>query len=231
MFISFLSSVPSGPPINVSVFSLSSTSINVSWMPPLKNQQNGIIQYYVLRLVEGNQYKRKEVNGSNMGYTIVNELHPFYTYKVSVAAFTIAMGPFSNYTEVTLPQDGKLYIFLVYIMFCFSLHIILVPSSGPENVWGTSLSPYNIELHWDPPSTETQNGDIVFYHINITHISSRKVQVVEVPGNSSFYSRDDFHPYYTYICTVHAVTIGAGPGTSVIITTKETGTMVCMHYS
>lgn len=123
------------------------------------------------------------------------------------------------------------YIYFWCILFCFSLHIILVPSSGPENVWGTSLSPYNIELHWDPPSTETQNGDIVFYHINITHISSRKVQVVEVPGNSSFYSRHDFHPYYTYICTVHAVTIGAGPGTSVIITTKETGTMVCMHYS
>ena len=197
--------------------------MNVSWMPPLKKRQNGIIQYYVLLLVESNGYKRIVVNASNMLYTIVNELHPYYTYKVSVAAFTIAVGPFSDHTEVTLPQDGKLHAYLVLLCFVY-VHKIIVPSSGPENVWGSSLSPYNIELHWDSPSTETQNGDIVFYHINITHISSGKVHLFEVPGNSSFYSRNDFHPYYTYICTIHAVTIGAGPGKSVIITTKETGT-------
>lgn len=204
--------------------------MNVSWTPPPKNQQNGIIQYYVLLLVEDNGYKRRVINGSNMVYTIVNGLHPYYTYKVSVAAFTIGMGPFTNHTEVTLPQDGKLHVFLV-LLCDVSMHIIIVPSSGPENVWGTSLSPYNIELHWDSPSTGAQNGDIVFYHINITHISSGKVHFFEVPGNSSFYSRNDFHPYYIYICTIHAVTIGAGPGTSVIITTKETGTVVDIVYN
>ena len=38
--------VPSGPPVNVSVESESSTSIFISWLPPETLKQNGIITTY-----------------------------------------------------------------------------------------------------------------------------------------------------------------------------------------
>ena len=84
-----------------------------------------------------------------------------------------------------------------------------------------SLSPYNIELHWEPPDIEDQNGDIVLYYINVTHIPSGEGQSFQVSG--VFFSGNNFYPYYTYNITIYAVTVGIGPGTSVNITTMETG--------
>ena len=37
----------------------------------------------------------------------VSSLHPFYTYKFSVAAYTVAPGPFSEPSVLRMPQDGK----------------------------------------------------------------------------------------------------------------------------
>ena len=101
--------------------------------------------------------------------------------------------------------------------------ICVVPSSGPENVEAVSLSPYNIELHWEPPYIEDQNGNIVSYYISVTHISTGEKQSFETSGDSFFFSGNNFHPYYTYNITIYAVTVGIGPGTSVILTTMETG--------
>ena len=97
----------------------------------------------------------------------------------------------------------------------------IVPSSGPKNVNAVSLSPYNIELHWDPPSFEDQNGDIVSYFISA--ISAGDRQSFETSGETLFFSGNNFHPYYTYSISVHAVTVGVGPGTTVNVTTMETG--------
>ena len=110
----------------------------------------------------------------------------------------------------------RLFMLLILIM-------VVAPSRGPLNVWGASLTPHNIELHWDPPSPDDQNGHIVSYLINITHIDSGETLSFEVPGNSSYFSGSEFHPYYTYSCTVHAVTVSTGPGTLVNVTTEEAG--------
>lgn len=37
---------------------------------------------------------------------LVDNLHPYYTYTVVVAAFTVRKGPFSVEFSVTTPQDG-----------------------------------------------------------------------------------------------------------------------------
>ena len=91
-----------------------------------------------------------------------------------------------------------------------------------------SYSPYNIELHWEAPSIEDQNGDIISYFINITHSPSGEGQLFTVPGNSSYFSESSFHPYYTYSVSVHAVTVAVGPGTVVSVTTLETGKYIVM---
>lgn len=39
-------------------------------------------------------------------FITVQSLHPFHTYWCAVSAYTVAAGPFSNVSEVTLPEDG-----------------------------------------------------------------------------------------------------------------------------
>ena len=100
-----ITTAPSGSPLSVSVLILSSSSVHISWARPLKHLQNGRIQYYTLSIGSGDHNIRKEVNSS---YTTFENLHPHYTYVVSVAAVTVGTGPFSNATSFTMPQDGKL---------------------------------------------------------------------------------------------------------------------------
>ena len=42
--------MPSGPPRNITVWAVSSTSIEISWLPPAEEDQNGVIFGYKLKL-------------------------------------------------------------------------------------------------------------------------------------------------------------------------------------
>ena len=44
------------------------------------------------------------INGTSM---VIRDLHPFYTYRFSIAAQTVAVGPFSNSTVLQMPEAGK----------------------------------------------------------------------------------------------------------------------------
>jgi len=50
--LSALHAVPTGPPGNVQVDAISSTSIKLAWHPPNPQDQNGIIQVYNITLTE-----------------------------------------------------------------------------------------------------------------------------------------------------------------------------------
>ena len=98
------------------------------------------------------------------------------------------------------------------------------PSGVPNNSSGVSLNSTHILLTWDPP------------HLNQTHgnIQEYRIQIVEVEtGNISLYSSvvtelivGPLHPYYTYNCSVHAVTVEPGPSTIIIVRTGEAGTYI-----
>lgn len=91
------------------------------------------------------------------------------------------------------------------------------------------MHPDSIELRWDPPKPDEINGNIVAYYINITHVESGESHSFHV-GNTQLFSGSGFHPYYTYICTVFAVTVGPGPGSAINITTRETGKTLSLHF-
>lgn len=103
-----LATGPSGAPVNVTVLLLNSTNINVSWEAPLQHLQNGIIQYYTVVVLGLNDRERREIAVYEALYAIVTNLHPHYSYDVSIAAVTVHDGPFSNSTVITMPQDGML---------------------------------------------------------------------------------------------------------------------------
>ena len=99
-----LVSAPSAPPQNISVAFISSFSIVLRWAPPEESSQNGIIRSYNVTL-EGNSTRRNLISTTE-GITI-DSLEPFTPYAVSVAAHTVAIGPFSSSLQVTTLVDGK----------------------------------------------------------------------------------------------------------------------------
>ena len=80
----------------------------MEWEPPPIDQQNGIIQYY---LVAVNQVENV-TNTTSIAYATqltVWNLFPYYTYQVTIAAVTSpGTGPWSDPQTVMLPEAGNL---------------------------------------------------------------------------------------------------------------------------
>ena len=132
------------------------------------------------------------------------ELHPYYNYKLSVAAFTVALGPFASVVAQT-HEAGKLWTLALPLLLVYSP---VAPSSAPKNYAITIASPSSVYMTWNAPDYGDQNGIIRHYNI----------QLVSQNGNTHFYnvSKTIFtltglHPYYNYSCTLVAVTVDNGP--------------------
>lgn len=80
----------------------------MSWMPPPLEHQNGIIIGYLVRVTGVDNEHEVERNVTDLS-TIISGLHPFYSYRFSVAAETIAHGPFNNPITLKLPESGEDY--------------------------------------------------------------------------------------------------------------------------
>ena len=83
-----------------------SNSLILLWDPPLNESQNGIIQQYVIQILEDDTSTTTTYYSNNTLLT-VNNLHPYYTYKCSVAAITVGVGPYSVILAVQLDEDSK----------------------------------------------------------------------------------------------------------------------------
>ena len=98
---------PSSVPEDVIVAAVNSESVQLSWQPPPPEDRNGFIAGYHVRVVGINtpdNYLLPLVNGTSV---VVESLHPFYAYRFSVAAQTVAIGPFSAAVIQKLPEGGK----------------------------------------------------------------------------------------------------------------------------
>ena len=104
--ISF-SSAPSGPPQGFTVTSVSATTMELSWQPPPLHQQNGLVQSYTVAVFEVDTNTTQQIFRDFMQNSIVlTGLHPYYIYTVSVAAYTVGLGPATTITTTT-EQAGK----------------------------------------------------------------------------------------------------------------------------
>ena len=99
--------VPSEPPQDVSVNSISPNNLSVTWRALPHAERNGEIRYYnitVLEVATASQSWYITLNSSTQW--IIEDLHPYYSYQVSVAAATIGLGPFSHDVTVRMPEAG-----------------------------------------------------------------------------------------------------------------------------
>ena len=97
--------IPTGPPQEVTALNVTSTTLTLTWTPPLLEDANGMVRYYRIQIVEVETGKVFDLT-SNVTYIYAYELHPYYTYECSIAAFTINLGPYSNVITVQLAEEG-----------------------------------------------------------------------------------------------------------------------------
>ena len=78
---------------------------------PSQRQQNGVIKYYTVKVTEvetGTVFQYTEYSN----YITLSSLHPAYTYEFTIAAFTVALGPFSQTFDITTAEEGG-YIYII----------------------------------------------------------------------------------------------------------------------
>ena len=95
---------PSAPPQRLDVRSQSSTILQLSWTPPPYENQNGLIREYRINITEI-ETGRVFPFLSTVTSLSVSDLHPAYTYRCAVAAYTVGIGP-STVMSIQLPEDG-----------------------------------------------------------------------------------------------------------------------------
>ena len=118
------SAAPTAPPKNLIATALDSRTLHITWQPPVEEERNGIIRRYVINITELNSGTEFQLENATTEITVQN-LHPFYRYSYSIAAKTIALGPFTPGSIIEMPEDGKL------TKFCHveGIHIIIILSS------------------------------------------------------------------------------------------------------
>lgn len=78
----------------------------IIWIPPPAEERNGIIQGFTVRIV-GVNTEEEFTRSINATEIVVGSFHPFYSYRVTVAAVTISLGPFSTPLTFTMPPFGN----------------------------------------------------------------------------------------------------------------------------
>lgn len=108
MLLAFcICTAPSAPPTGVSVNIVSPYSISISWEPPPSDAQNGKILHYTVRVMTGEDGSSASFSTTTELEMTLESLHPNYEYQISVAATTVAEGPYSPEVSVTMPEARK----------------------------------------------------------------------------------------------------------------------------
>ena len=98
-------SAPNSPPVIITYYAISSSTVAFQWDPPPSQDHNGIIREYIVKIsiVGSNETQTQIFTGTT---AIIGSLIPSFTYQFTVAAYTIATGPYSTSINITLPEDG-----------------------------------------------------------------------------------------------------------------------------
>ena len=101
------STAPTAPPKNLIAAPLDPRTLHITWQPPVEEDRNGIIRRYIINITELNSGNEYQLENASTEIT-VQDLHSFYRYSYSVAAETVALGPFTPASIIEMPEDGML---------------------------------------------------------------------------------------------------------------------------
>ncbi|KAM6940425.1 protein sidekick-1-like [Xenentodon cancila] len=215
-----LQDVPNEPPVILSVKPTTTTSVLVQWKRPSEESINGVLTGYRLyyRELQGNA---STVTGAENQTTRNNTTSAASTTK---STFKTVSSP--SLTEFELTQLKK---FKRYQIVMTSYNIIgesppstpvevsvgeAAPSVAPQSIRVSAVSPSGLEVTWDMPPLETQNGLIQGYKIHYwerdEQNQTEKVKVIFVPDTHVHLT--NLTSYTPYLVTLTAFnTAGDGP--------------------
>ena len=84
------------------------------WDELPSEDENGIIRYYLVNVTETNTGYHYQTTSTTTDIALTI-LHPYYTYSITVAAYTIEEGPFSAPVTFTTLQDGVSIIGITFV--------------------------------------------------------------------------------------------------------------------
>nr|XP_060642877.1 protein sidekick-1 isoform X2 [Anolis sagrei ordinatus] len=193
--VTTLQDVPGEPPSSVSVIPHTTSSVLVQWQPPKAESLNGLLLGYriyyreleyesmgsgpeskiiknpsALRAELTPQSSFKTVNSSSVLTTYeLTQLKKYKRYEVVMTAYNIVgESPASAPVEVFVGEAA--------------------PAMPPQNIQINALSASQLEVTWDPPPVDSQNGNIQGYKVYYWEEDSRndteKVKVLFLPETS-----------------------------------------------
>uniref|UniRef100_A0A803SQ68 Sidekick cell adhesion molecule 1 n=1 Tax=Anolis carolinensis TaxID=28377 RepID=A0A803SQ68_ANOCA len=193
--VTTLQDVPGEPPSSVSVIPHTTSSVLVQWQPPKAESLNGLLLGYriyyreleyesmgsgpeskiiknpsALRAELTRKYSFKTVNSSSVLTTYeLTQLKKYKRYEVVMTAYNIVgESPASAPVEVFVGEAA--------------------PAMPPQNIQINALSASQLEVTWDPPPVDSQNGNIQGYKVYYWEEDSRneteKVKVLFLPETS-----------------------------------------------
>ncbi|XP_006889806.1 PREDICTED: protein sidekick-1-like [Elephantulus edwardii] len=192
--VTTLQDVPAEPPSLVSVTPHTTSSVLVQWQPPRDESLNGLLMGYriyyreleseaglgikaktqknpsALRAELTAHSSFKSVNSSSTLTTYeLTHLRKYRRYEVVLTAYNIVgESPASSPVEVFVGEAA--------------------PAMPPQNVQVNPLTASQLEVTWDPPPPESQNGNIQGYKIYYWEVGSRneteKMKVLFLPESS-----------------------------------------------
>uniref|UniRef100_A0A667J258 Sidekick cell adhesion molecule 1 n=1 Tax=Lynx canadensis TaxID=61383 RepID=A0A667J258_LYNCA len=169
--VTTLQDVPGEPPSSVSVTPHTTSSVLIQWQPPRDESLNGLLQGYRIYYRE----LESEASSATASKTLktpsalraeLTDLKKYRRYEVILTAYNIiGESPASAPVEVFVGEAA--------------------PAMAPQNVQVTPLTASQLEVTWEPPPPESQDGNIQGYKVYYWEADSQneteKMKVLFLP--------------------------------------------------
>ncbi|XP_041086552.1 receptor-type tyrosine-protein phosphatase S-like isoform X4 [Polyodon spathula] len=194
---------PSAPPQDIKCSSSSSTTILVSWRPPVAESQNGILVGYSVRYqaLEGEDTTAREVKDipPSTNQILLEGLEKWTEYHISVVAYTeIGPGPESKPVVTRTDED--------------------VPGAPPRKVEVEVLNSTAIKVVWRSLPPNRQHGQVRGYQVHYVQVENGEARglplIKDVMLADAQWETDDTAEYEMVITglkpeTTYSITVAA----------------------
>ncbi|XP_058645547.1 protein sidekick-1 isoform X2 [Onychostoma macrolepis] len=216
--VTTLQDVPDEAPVILNIKPSTTTSVIVQWQPPAEGTVNGILVGYRVYYRElPRENSPDEPKTATNQSTISPEFRAKSTFKTvsspSLTEFELTqLSKYRRYTIVMTafnvvgesPSSAPVEVFVGEA----------APSVAPQNIQVKSVSSSQLDVEWQPPPVETQNGNIQGYKIHYWEKNrqneSEKELVLFVPDTSVHLK--NLTSYTNYLVQLSAFnTAGDGP--------------------
>uniref|UniRef100_A0A8C2RZL3 Sidekick cell adhesion molecule 1 n=1 Tax=Capra hircus TaxID=9925 RepID=A0A8C2RZL3_CAPHI len=181
--VTTLQDVPGEPPRSVSVTPRTTSSVLIQWQPPRDESLNGLLQGYRIyyreleyeaapatesKMLKTPSALRAELTGEPRPHG--GDLKKYRRYEVVLTAYNVVgEGPASTPVEVFVGEAA--------------------PAQAPQRVQVNPLTASQLEVTWEPPPPESQNGNIQGYKIYYWEADSQnateKMRVLFLPETTA----------------------------------------------